>query len=209
MSFFLAYFLLLFADNAPALFSLYIELSHQHYARLSSVSQASWFQKTPGVPPLHMHVISFCHVGLNRTSTFSCEAHNRKGVATSGSGTITGRRNDTTFPLPTVSSEILPNSRVFCLYFLCLSTPFVSSSSIPAYKCESCRDYADQSPFVVAAGVWRGLPNNPLLYPGKTTLNKRERRMLQTCWEKSPPLFGLHINKYAPHTSLLAGLVLK
>ncbi|XP_010790728.1 tyrosine-protein kinase receptor UFO-like, partial [Notothenia coriiceps] len=28
-------------------------------------------------------------VGLNRTSTFSCEAHNRKGVATSGSGTIT------------------------------------------------------------------------------------------------------------------------
>ncbi|KAM4566664.1 tyrosine-protein kinase receptor UFO [Odontesthes bonariensis] len=27
--------------------------------------------------------------GLNTTSTFSCEAHNRKGVATSGSGTIT------------------------------------------------------------------------------------------------------------------------
>ncbi|KAJ7990124.1 hypothetical protein DPEC_G00297070 [Dallia pectoralis] len=27
--------------------------------------------------------------GLNRTSTFSCEAHNQKGVATSGSGTIT------------------------------------------------------------------------------------------------------------------------
>uniref|UniRef100_A0A1A7X3R5 receptor protein-tyrosine kinase n=2 Tax=Iconisemion striatum TaxID=60296 RepID=A0A1A7X3R5_9TELE len=27
--------------------------------------------------------------GLNRTSTFSCEAHNDKGVATSGSGTIT------------------------------------------------------------------------------------------------------------------------
>ncbi|XP_030008987.1 tyrosine-protein kinase receptor UFO [Sphaeramia orbicularis] len=27
--------------------------------------------------------------GLNRTSTFSCEAHNRKGVATSGSGIIT------------------------------------------------------------------------------------------------------------------------
>uniref|UniRef100_A0A7N6BUF8 receptor protein-tyrosine kinase n=1 Tax=Anabas testudineus TaxID=64144 RepID=A0A7N6BUF8_ANATE len=34
---------------------------------------------------------SFTHTasGLNRTSTFSCEAHNRKGVATSGSGTIT------------------------------------------------------------------------------------------------------------------------
>lgn len=77
--------------------------------------------------------------------------------------------------------------------YLCLS-----SSSIPACKCERCRDYADQSPFVVAARVWRGLPNNPLLYPGKTTLNKRERRMLQTCWEKSPPLFGLHINKYTP-----------
>ncbi|XP_047247326.1 tyrosine-protein kinase receptor UFO [Girardinichthys multiradiatus] len=27
--------------------------------------------------------------GLNRTSTFSCEAHNQKGVATSGSGTVT------------------------------------------------------------------------------------------------------------------------
>ncbi|XP_028818822.1 tyrosine-protein kinase receptor UFO [Denticeps clupeoides] len=27
--------------------------------------------------------------GLNRTSTFSCEAHNHKGVATSGSGTVT------------------------------------------------------------------------------------------------------------------------
>ncbi|KAJ8280298.1 hypothetical protein GJAV_G00052920 [Gymnothorax javanicus] len=27
--------------------------------------------------------------GLNRTSTFSCEAHNRKGVATSGSGVVT------------------------------------------------------------------------------------------------------------------------
>lgn len=28
--------------------------------------------------------------GLNRTSTFSCEAHNRKGVATSASGVVTG-----------------------------------------------------------------------------------------------------------------------
>lgn len=89
-----------------ALFSLYIELSHQHYVRLSSVSQASWFQKAPGVQSLHVRVVSFCHIGLNRTSTFSCEAHNRKGVATSGSGTITGRHNDTTFLL-SVSSEIL------------------------------------------------------------------------------------------------------
>uniref|UniRef100_A0A667Y685 receptor protein-tyrosine kinase n=1 Tax=Myripristis murdjan TaxID=586833 RepID=A0A667Y685_9TELE len=37
---------------------------------------------------LHTCVI-FSPPGLNRTSTFSCEAHNRKGVATSGSGTIT------------------------------------------------------------------------------------------------------------------------
>uniref|UniRef100_A0AAZ3P5X8 receptor protein-tyrosine kinase n=1 Tax=Oncorhynchus tshawytscha TaxID=74940 RepID=A0AAZ3P5X8_ONCTS len=34
-------------------------------------------------------VFLFSPQGLNRTSTFSCEAHNRKGVATSGSGTIT------------------------------------------------------------------------------------------------------------------------
>uniref|UniRef100_A0A8C7FJZ5 receptor protein-tyrosine kinase n=1 Tax=Oncorhynchus kisutch TaxID=8019 RepID=A0A8C7FJZ5_ONCKI len=34
-------------------------------------------------------VFLFSPPGLNRTSTFSCEAHNRKGVATSGSGTIT------------------------------------------------------------------------------------------------------------------------
>uniref|UniRef100_A0A669BG63 receptor protein-tyrosine kinase n=1 Tax=Oreochromis niloticus TaxID=8128 RepID=A0A669BG63_ORENI len=39
-------------------------------------------------PPSHLHV-SFLCPGLNRTSTFSCEAQNRKGVATSRSGTIT------------------------------------------------------------------------------------------------------------------------
>uniref|UniRef100_A0A8D0AKY1 receptor protein-tyrosine kinase n=1 Tax=Sander lucioperca TaxID=283035 RepID=A0A8D0AKY1_SANLU len=43
----------------------------------------------PNVPASHAHVVSFFRPGLNRTSTFSCEAHNRKGVATSGSGTIT------------------------------------------------------------------------------------------------------------------------
>ncbi|KAM9733857.1 LOW QUALITY PROTEIN: tyrosine-protein kinase receptor UFO-like [Menidia menidia] len=32
---------------------------------------------------------TFNLTGLNRTSTFSCEAHNRKGVATSASGTVT------------------------------------------------------------------------------------------------------------------------
>uniref|UniRef100_A0A3Q3MM46 receptor protein-tyrosine kinase n=1 Tax=Mastacembelus armatus TaxID=205130 RepID=A0A3Q3MM46_9TELE len=37
----------------------------------------SWFSKDPNVPASHM------------TSTFSCEAYNGKGVATSGSGTIT------------------------------------------------------------------------------------------------------------------------
>uniref|UniRef100_A0A665UC41 receptor protein-tyrosine kinase n=1 Tax=Echeneis naucrates TaxID=173247 RepID=A0A665UC41_ECHNA len=45
--------------------------------------------KDPVFPASHVHVASFDCPGLNRTSTFSCEAHNRKGVATSGSGTIT------------------------------------------------------------------------------------------------------------------------
>lgn len=35
-------------------------------------------------------MLNCAHPGLNRTSSFSCEAHNRKGVATSGSGVITG-----------------------------------------------------------------------------------------------------------------------
>lgn len=29
--------------------------------------------------------------GLNKTSSFSCEAHNRKGVASSGTGVVTGK----------------------------------------------------------------------------------------------------------------------
>uniref|UniRef100_A0A669D9P7 receptor protein-tyrosine kinase n=1 Tax=Oreochromis niloticus TaxID=8128 RepID=A0A669D9P7_ORENI len=45
-----------------------------------------WLQDV--FPPSHLHV-SFLCPGLNRTSTFSCEAQNRKGVATSRSGTIT------------------------------------------------------------------------------------------------------------------------
>lgn len=67
--------------------------SHQHYVELSRLCAYSKLQKTPNVPALHMHVVSRFHPGLNRTSTFSCEAHNYKGVATSGSGTITGRGN--------------------------------------------------------------------------------------------------------------------
>lgn len=47
------------------------------------------------VPTCHVPVASCLCPGLNRTSTFSCEAHNRKGVATSGSGTVTGRCGDT------------------------------------------------------------------------------------------------------------------
>uniref|UniRef100_G3PHI2 receptor protein-tyrosine kinase n=1 Tax=Gasterosteus aculeatus aculeatus TaxID=481459 RepID=G3PHI2_GASAC len=48
-----------------------------------------WLQDAP--PPRFTRTccISFACPGLNRTSTFSCEAHNHKGVATSGSGTIT------------------------------------------------------------------------------------------------------------------------
>ncbi|XP_034024488.1 tyrosine-protein kinase receptor UFO [Thalassophryne amazonica] len=52
-----------------------------------------WLQD--GVPlntltdPVAMSPSMLNLTGLNRTSTFSCEAHNRKGVATSGSGTIT------------------------------------------------------------------------------------------------------------------------
>lgn len=47
-----------------------------------------------GLVKVQLHTLILFHLfhpGLNRTSGFSCEAHNRKGVATSGSGTITGR----------------------------------------------------------------------------------------------------------------------
>uniref|UniRef100_A0AAZ3NVC0 receptor protein-tyrosine kinase n=1 Tax=Oncorhynchus tshawytscha TaxID=74940 RepID=A0AAZ3NVC0_ONCTS len=52
-----------------------------------------WLQDGAPLNSLQDHValcvFLFSPQGLNRTSTFSCEAHNRKGVATSGSGTIT------------------------------------------------------------------------------------------------------------------------
>uniref|UniRef100_A0A8C7FL65 receptor protein-tyrosine kinase n=1 Tax=Oncorhynchus kisutch TaxID=8019 RepID=A0A8C7FL65_ONCKI len=49
-----------------------------------------WLQDGLSPPVLFLAcVFLFSPPGLNRTSTFSCEAHNRKGVATSGSGTIT------------------------------------------------------------------------------------------------------------------------
>uniref|UniRef100_A0A8C9TLJ5 receptor protein-tyrosine kinase n=1 Tax=Scleropages formosus TaxID=113540 RepID=A0A8C9TLJ5_SCLFO len=53
-----------------------------------------WLQD--GVPlnilqdPVSLSPSTLTLPGLNKTSTFSCEAHNRKGVATSGSGTVTG-----------------------------------------------------------------------------------------------------------------------
>uniref|UniRef100_A0A8C9VQZ9 receptor protein-tyrosine kinase n=1 Tax=Scleropages formosus TaxID=113540 RepID=A0A8C9VQZ9_SCLFO len=52
-----------------------------------------WLQD--GVPlnilqdPVSLSPSTLTLPGLNKTSTFSCEAHNRKGVATSGSGTVT------------------------------------------------------------------------------------------------------------------------
>ncbi|KAM6933351.1 tyrosine-protein kinase receptor UFO [Xenentodon cancila] len=52
-----------------------------------------WLQD--GVPlnsladPVALSPSTLILTGLNKTSTFSCEAHNHKGVATSGSGTIT------------------------------------------------------------------------------------------------------------------------
>uniref|UniRef100_A0A8K9XT69 receptor protein-tyrosine kinase n=1 Tax=Oncorhynchus mykiss TaxID=8022 RepID=A0A8K9XT69_ONCMY len=52
-----------------------------------------WLQDGAPLNSLQDHVAlspsTVIITGLNRTSTFSCEAHNRKGVATSGSGTIT------------------------------------------------------------------------------------------------------------------------
>ncbi|XP_015241129.1 PREDICTED: tyrosine-protein kinase receptor UFO [Cyprinodon variegatus] len=39
--------------------------------------------------PVALSPSTFNLTGLNKTSSFSCEAHNQKGVATSGSGTIT------------------------------------------------------------------------------------------------------------------------
>ena len=67
--------------------SRYVQLSAEHGFLVS---------KDHEYLPLHTLMLFdffffFPRPGLNRTSTFSCEAHNHKGVATSGSGTITGR----------------------------------------------------------------------------------------------------------------------
>uniref|UniRef100_A0AAQ5ZZ85 receptor protein-tyrosine kinase n=1 Tax=Amphiprion ocellaris TaxID=80972 RepID=A0AAQ5ZZ85_AMPOC len=68
-----------------------------------------WLQDgSENVSASHVRVL-FYHPGLNRTSTFSCEAHNRKGVATSGSGTITGRCPQT-LALNVSALEITQNS---------------------------------------------------------------------------------------------------
>ncbi|KAJ4920306.1 hypothetical protein JOQ06_014330 [Pogonophryne albipinna] len=74
--------------------------------------------------------------GLNRTSTFSCEAHNRKGVATSGSGTITGETAGSRFTLGKWPPGLI----------LCSTTPSATillcghySSELRAGKCFSWR----------------------------------------------------------------------
>lgn len=90
--------------------------------------QSTLFQKTSKVPALNMHVIPFVFPGLNRTSTFSCEAYNRKGVATSGSGTITGRCHIFTKQPLSVDLNVL-FFYAFILSFLCLS---LFSSVLPS-----------------------------------------------------------------------------
>lgn len=44
---------------------------------------------------------------------------------------------------------------------------FSFSTSIPTQTCQSCRDNSVQSPFVLDAWVWGGLPNNSLFCAGK------------------------------------------
>lgn len=116
----------------------------------------------------------FFHPGLNRTSTFSCEAHNRKGVATSGSGTITGRWS---------RESISATSASDALYYFNNFISFFFSSSIPTQTCQSWRDNSVQSPSVMDAWVWGGLPNNSLFCAGK----KKKKRL---CVTEMPPLFA-------------------
>lgn len=72
-----------------------LTFSLSRYVQLSAEHGFLVFKRPRIFPASHANVVwfiyFFSHPGLNRTSTFSCEAHNHKGVATSGSGTITGR----------------------------------------------------------------------------------------------------------------------
>uniref|UniRef100_A0A665UCW6 receptor protein-tyrosine kinase n=1 Tax=Echeneis naucrates TaxID=173247 RepID=A0A665UCW6_ECHNA len=97
--------------------------------------------------------------GLNRTSTFSCEAHNRKGVATSGSGTITGNcyifEVQTTFnsPFLFICDTLYPLNAVYCtmvivLYFFDIFF-IVFSSPIAASESEGCGNHSDQPPHLI------------------------------------------------------------
>lgn len=120
-------------------------------------------------PPSHLHV-SFLCPGLNRTSTFSCEAQNRKGVATSRSGTITGRCQ----PMQAVSLQpllvylhIIMFTSFIYLFFCCccFSSPRQTSG------CESCRDHSVHTSFIVATWFRRYLPDSQLFCSGEK--NKR------------------------------------
>lgn len=97
--------------------------------------------------------ISFSRPGLNRTSTFSCEAHNSKGVSTSGSGTVTGRCE--------ASAARLQEVALLTVCFLS------SSSAVAAAEPERRGGQPDLAAFVVAARFRRRLPHRPLLCSGE------------------------------------------
>lgn len=88
--------------------------------------------------------------------------------------------------------------------------PSFFSSPIPAPESESCGDHSDQSPFVMAAWLWRRLPAHPLLCSGETTWDKCERRIPQlaekTSLEESLQLFDLHVKQIHLSPSICATL---
>lgn len=154
-----------------------------YYVQVCRPSRYSWFQEDPLIFQLTHPRCLICLPGLNRTSTFSCEAHNHKGVATSGSGTITGRCNHRS-----LLKYTFPNSSLFFLYllFLFFSSPFSASGH------KSCGDYSVQSSFVMGPWFWGWLPNNPLFCSGTTVFIKadgekksqlaEEKKVCATVW---------------------------
>lgn len=128
--------------------------------------------------------------GLNRTCTFSCEAHNRKGVATSGSGTITGRCRSSAILFWIKPILILKLLIAKALY---LSSLFggcgflVCSSALTASQSEGRGDHSHQSPFIMAAGLRRGLPYSALLCSGETTGDQRGGGRIPRAAEKNGP----------------------
>lgn len=129
----------------PFLFSLEFELSHFNVLTFTLCATQRWAQvlgfKRPRIFPVsHANVVWFylffsSHPGLNRTSTFSCEAHNHKGVATSGSGTITSTCAATFQPF------LISLCFILIHYVFCVFPPF--SSSVSASQAESCGDHSD------------------------------------------------------------------